>query len=117
MATLRVAEVVPHLGLPIWGPIRRQALLQAMVSPGPGGPTPALPAKILWVCGPGPGSPSAASYNLTMPVSVAAVSWVAFGAQRLSLREFGRIIPVRRNSQVTRAGPGGRSHESTSLQV
>ena len=52
-----------------------------------------------------------------MPVSVAAVSWVAFGAQRLSLREFGRIIQVRRNSQVTRAGPGGRSHESTSLQV
>ena len=51
-----------------------------------------------------------------MPVSVAAVSWVAFGAQRLSLREFGRITQVRRNSQVTRAGPGGRSHESTSLQ-
>ena len=53
-----------------------------------------------------------------MPVSVAAVSWVAFGAQRLSLREFGRITQVRRNSQVTRAGPGGRSqhrYKSTSL--
>jgi hypothetical protein len=52
---LGVAEVVPHLGLPIREPICRHALRQSMVSPGPGGPIPALLGSILEVSGPGPG--------------------------------------------------------------
>ena len=45
--TPRVAEVVPHLGLPVRGQIGRP-LLRKYASPGPGGgPTLALPGRIL----------------------------------------------------------------------
>jgi hypothetical protein len=36
--TLRLARVVPHLGLPVRGPMRRHALRKSKASPGPWGP-------------------------------------------------------------------------------
>ncbi len=46
--TLRVAESVPHLGLPIRGPSRRHALRKSKLSPAPNGPIPALLESIMF---------------------------------------------------------------------
>ncbi len=46
--TLRVAEVVPHLGLPLQGPPRRRALRKSKLSPDPEGPIPAPLGPDFW---------------------------------------------------------------------
>ncbi len=55
MDSLRVAEVVPNLGLPVLGPLRRRTLRKSKLPLGPGGPGSGLP-KPDWgaVLGPGP---------------------------------------------------------------
>ncbi len=52
---LRVAEVVPHLGLPVRGHSHRHALPITKVSPGAMGLIPALMGPILGVSEPGQG--------------------------------------------------------------
>ncbi len=52
LATLRMAEVVPHLGLPVQGRIRRHALRESKLSPGPGRPIPILLSRIWGSPGP-----------------------------------------------------------------
>ncbi len=56
--TLRVAEVVPHLGLPV---IRQHTRRESKFAPGPGVPTPDLPGKLFW--GLGGGSPTSRMSN------------------------------------------------------
>ncbi len=40
-----MAGLIPHLGLPVRGPIRQHALCKSKVSPGPEGPLPTLRAR------------------------------------------------------------------------
>jgi hypothetical protein len=47
--TLRVAEVVPHLGMPVRGQIRQPVLRKSKPPPGPGGPIPAVLGPIFGV--------------------------------------------------------------------
>ncbi len=53
--TLRVAEVVPHLGPPVLGHIGGALRSKYKISPGPWGPIPALLGPVWGVPGPGPG--------------------------------------------------------------
>ncbi len=48
-----MAEVVPHLSLPVRGPLGRHAPQESKAPPG--GPAPALPGRIWGVPEPGPG--------------------------------------------------------------
>ncbi len=50
-----MAEVVPHLGLPVQGPFCQRALGKSKLSSGPGGPTLAPLGPIWVVPGAGPG--------------------------------------------------------------
>ncbi len=50
---LMVAEVAPHLGLPVRGPTRRDALQKSEICPGPGGPIPTVLGPVWGVFVPG----------------------------------------------------------------